>query len=76
MIKLNMQATLDSVAPIHTLFLELKECNRCLHELTEEAMRQAQQKSDKLNDLTLQLQNLQYERGHYLREIKQCQSYG
>lgn len=47
-----------------------------MHDLTEECMSLAQTKSEKLHALTLQLQNLQYERGHYNREIKECQNFG
>lgn len=61
---------------VHMMFLDLKDSNRRLHELTDQNMVIAQQKSDKLHELMLKLQNLQYERGHYLREIKDCQNFG
>eukprot|EP01124_Arcella_intermedia_P017558 TRINITY_DN24326_c0_g1_i1.p1 TRINITY_DN24326_c0_g1~~TRINITY_DN24326_c0_g1_i1.p1 ORF type:complete len:637 (-),score=160.53 TRINITY_DN24326_c0_g1_i1:55-1797(-) len=49
--------------------------NRAVHETTANAIEKTKKGREKLNRLNLDLLNLQYEKNHYLREIKSCKSF-
>jgi hypothetical protein len=56
-------------------FIELKEANRDLHTQLETEKEKHTQYKEKLNALNLKLQNLQYEKNHFMREIEICKNF-
>jgi THO complex subunit 5 len=56
-------------------FIELKEVNRQLHTEIESEKEKHTHYKEKLNALNLRLQNLQYEKNHFIREIEICRNY-
>jgi chorismate mutase len=57
------------------LILALREANRAVYFNAEQRRAAVRQAKAQLDSFNLQLQNLLYERNHYLNEIQQCRDY-
>jgi len=57
------------------LLLELKEVNRSVWEAVGRHKEEAKEANQSLDSADLLLQNLQYEKNHFLREIRHCRDF-
>lgn len=57
------------------LFLEMKHLNRNIQNLGQNTKDVVQAKKNALDQLNLDLQGLQYEKSHFMKEIKKCKDF-